>query len=111
MDAKAYVVVTDGVPPRKRTASFLARARAVLVAINDSTKVPLSWVIGCAVAAAGVVLYVVDIRTQVAIVQAQSTSTAARMDSFESQWRDDMQAIRVELSRINDRLPSKPERK
>lgn len=79
--------------------------------LNDTTKVPLSWVIGCAVAVAGVVIYVVDIRTQVAIVQAQGASTADRVTALESQWRDDLQMIRAELSKINDRLSNKPSKR
>lgn len=72
--------------------------------IGEKTKVPLSWLIASLVGVSGIVLYISDMRSRLAIQEVSTIQVNERLTSLENDYKDELKAIRLEITKLNDRL-------
>ena len=75
-----------------------------LTILSDKTRVPFSWLIASIVGVSGIVLYISDMRSRLAIQEIATAQVAERVSALESDYKDELKAIRLEIAKVNDRL-------
>jgi hypothetical protein len=70
--------------------------------LSEATRVPISWLISGMVGVAGIVLYISDMRTRLAITEEAAKSLSERVGNLENDYKTELKSIKSDLQRIAD---------
>jgi len=75
--------------------------------ITERTKIPISWLLTGLVLINAVALYLADMRTSISIQEQSSSYLQKRLETLETEYREELRSIRDEIKQLNENLRKK----
>lgn len=75
--------------------------------ITERTKIPISWLLTGLVLINAVALYLADMRTSISIQEQSSLYLQKRLETLETEYREELRSIRDEIKQLNENLRKK----
>lgn len=75
--------------------------------ITERTKIPISWLLTGLVLINAVALYLADMRTSISIQEQSSLYLQKRLETLETEYREELRSIRDEIKQLNENLHKK----